>query len=188
MKKIFFRDSGIFACPCIWPERAAFYHKSKLTNIKGPATAYLVYYLGANSVTDSATVSNGEFKFDGVVMDPVNASLFIDHKNIGFCKICSPELSGWRPFKNSRWLFFSWRKAQPKYYRERFCCKADITGSLVNDDNKNLKAQLKVIIDKAQKITLEGQKATLPSSSGRQLFKTLCRLNTKYCSWSKKQY
>jgi hypothetical protein len=84
MKRFFFAIAAFLPAIAFAQNAQPFTIKAKLTNIKGPATAYLVYYLGANSVTDSATVNNGEFKFDGVVMDPVNASLFIDHKNLGF--------------------------------------------------------------------------------------------------------
>jgi peroxiredoxin len=134
--------------------------KAKLTDIKGPATAYLVYYLGANSVTDSSTVSNGEFKFDGVVMDPVSASLFIDHKNLGFDKYVAQNFPNGGPSKTADGLSFFLEKGNININGKDSAATADVTGSATNDDNKNLKAQLKVILNKAQQVTLEGQKAT----------------------------
>lgn len=134
--------------------------KAKLTNIKGSATAYMVYYLGANSVTDSSTVSNGEFKFDGVVMDPVNASLFVDHQNLGFSKYIAQNFPDGGPSKTADGLSFFLEKGDIVVTGKDSIATADITGSMVNDDNKDLKAQLKVITDKAKQITLEGQKAT----------------------------
>jgi hypothetical protein len=120
----------------------------------------LVYYLGANSVTDSASIVNGEFKFDGVVMDPVMASLFIDHKNVGFAKYIEQNFPDGGPSKTADGLSFFLEKGNLTITGKDSIANADIAGSAINDDNKNLKAQLKVIIDKAQKIREEGSKAS----------------------------
>jgi peroxiredoxin len=160
MKRFFFAIAAFLPALAFAQNAQPFTIKAKLTNTKGPATAYLVYYLGANSVTDSSTVSNGEFKFDGVVMDPVNASLFVDHQNLGFSKYVAQNFPDGGPSKTADGLFFFLEKGDIVVTGKDSIATAAITGSMVNDDNKDLKAQLKVITDKAQQITLEGQKAT----------------------------
>jgi peroxiredoxin len=161
MKRFFFAIAAFLPAIAFAQNAQPFTIKAKLTNIKGPATAYLVYYLGANSVSDSATVNNGEFKFDGVVMDPVNASLFIDHKNLGFDKYVAQNFPDGGPSKTADGLSFFLEKGDLVINGKDSIANADVTGSTTNDDNKNLKGQLKVILDKAKQITLEGQKATV---------------------------
>jgi peroxiredoxin len=159
MKRFFFAIAAFLPALAFAQNAQPFTIKAKLTNIKGPATAYMVYYLGANSITDSSTVSNGEFKFDGVVMDPVNASLFVDHQNLGFSKYIAQNFPDGGPSKTADGLSFFLEKGDIVVTGKDSITTADITGSMVNDDNKDLKAQLKVITDKAKQITLEGQKA-----------------------------
>ena len=160
MKKFFFTIAAFLPVFAFAQNAQPFTVKSKLTNITGPAKAYLVYYLGANSVTDSASIVNGEFKFDGVIMDPVMASLFIDHKNIGFAKYIDQNFSDGGPSKTADGLSFFLEKGNITITGKDSIVNADIAGSAINDDNKNLKAQLKVIVDKAQKITEETKKAS----------------------------
>jgi peroxiredoxin len=160
MKKFLFTIAAFLPALAFAQNGQPFTIKSKLTNITGPAKAYLVYYLGANSVTDSANVVNGEFSFDGVIMDPVTASLFIDHKPVGFEKYVAQNFPDGGPSRTADGLSFFLEKGNITITGKDSIANANIAGSPINDDNKNLKAQLKVIVDKAKKITDETQKAT----------------------------
>ncbi|MES2265359.1 MAG: TlpA disulfide reductase family protein [Bacteroidota bacterium] len=160
MKKFLFTIAAFLPALAFAQNAQPFTVKSKLTNITGPATAYLVYYLGANSQTDSAKVVNGEFKFEGVIMDPVTASLFIDHKNLGFAKYVEQNFPDGGPSKTADGLSFFLEKGTISITGKDSIATADVVGSPINDDNKSLKAQLKVIIDKAKAITEEGKKAS----------------------------
>ena len=159
MKKFLFAIAAFLPAIAFAQNAQPFTIKSKFTNINGPAKAYLVYYLGANNVTDSATIVNGEFKFDGVVMDPVNASLFIDHKNLGFAKYIEQNFPDGGPSKSADGLSFFLEKGNINIAGKDSMATADVVGSPTNDDNKALKSQLKVIIDKAKVIAQEAQKA-----------------------------
>ncbi|WP_454801688.1 redoxin domain-containing protein [Mucilaginibacter phyllosphaerae] len=159
MKKFLFAIAAFLPALAFAQNAQPFTIKSKFTNINGPAKAYLVYYLGANNVTDSATIVNGEFKFDGVVMDPVNASLFIDHKNLGFAKYIEQNFPDGGPSKSADGLSFFLEKGNINIAGKDSMATADVVGSPTNDDNKALKSQLKVIIDKAKVIAQEAQKA-----------------------------
>ena len=159
MKKIFLVIAAFLPVMAFAQNAQNFTIKAKFTNLTGPAKAYLVYNLGANNVTDSATVTNGQFEFTGVVMDPVNASLFIDHKNLGFAKYIDQNFPDGGPSKTADGLSFFLDKGSMNITAKDSIAKADITGSQVNDDNKSLKSQLNVIVQKAKQLNIEGQKA-----------------------------
>ena len=161
MKKFLFAVAAFLPVLAAAQSAQPFTIKSKFTNITGPAKAYLVYYLGANNVTDSANVVNGEFKFDGVVMDPTNASVFIDHKNIGFAKYIEQNFADGGPSKSADGLSFFLEKGTINIAGKDSMATADVVGSPTNDDNKLLKSQLRVIVDKAKVIAQEAQKATV---------------------------
>jgi peroxiredoxin len=159
MKKFFFTIAALLPALAFAQNAQPFTIQSKLSNITGPAKAYLAYYLGANSIIDSATIVNGEFKFEGVIMDPVMASLFIDHKNLGFDKYRSENFPDGRPQKTVDGLGFFMEKGSMTITGKDSIATANIIGSAINDDDKTLKTQLKAITDKGQKITDDAQKA-----------------------------
>lgn len=159
MKKILFAVAALIPALAMAQNAQPFTVKSKLSNISGPAKAYLVYYLGATNQIDSADIKNGEFKFEGVIMDPVTASIFVDHKNLGFAKYVAQNFPDGGPSKTADGLSFFLEKGNINVSGKDSVATADVVGSPINDDNKALKSQLKVIIDKAQKITDEGKKA-----------------------------
>ncbi|MBB5397057.1 AhpC/TSA family protein [Mucilaginibacter sp. AK015] len=159
MKKLFFALLAFFPVLAFAQNGKPFTLQTKLTDIKTPAKAYLVYYSGADNIIDSANVINGAFKFEGVVMDPVMASLFIDHKNQGFDKYSEENFPNGRPSKTADGLNFFIEKGDITITGKDSVAHADIIGSPVNDDNKALKSQLNVIVDKAKKLTAEAQNA-----------------------------
>ncbi|SHM74196.1 TlpA disulfide reductase family protein [Mucilaginibacter sp. OK098] len=124
--------------------------KSKIGNLNAPSRAYLIYKVGANQVIDSAIITTGNFEFSGQIMNPSNAVLVIDHKGIGFEKLDS----------TADILNFYIDKGEFSLSSPDSASKAQITGSKINDDDKNLKAQLNPIKDKAQKLMSEKRAAT----------------------------
>ncbi|MFD0939921.1 TlpA disulfide reductase family protein [Pedobacter boryungensis] len=53
--------------------------KGKVGNLNQPAKAFLVYRVGSNSITDSATLVNGAFEFKGTIDGPTSASIRVKH-------------------------------------------------------------------------------------------------------------
>jgi peroxiredoxin len=160
MKKIFFYIVALLPALAFGQAAQPFTVKSKIGKLNAPAKAYLVYRLGANNVTDSAAIVNGEFTFTGVAMDPVNASLFIDYKGVGFSKYIAQNFPDGGPSKTADMLNFFIEKGTINITSPDSAAKADVSGSPSNEDNKKLKAQLKVVINKAQKIVATAQAAT----------------------------
>ncbi|RFZ83217.1 AhpC/TSA family protein [Mucilaginibacter terrenus] len=135
--------------------------KGKVGNINAPAMAYLAYRLGANTVTDSVVLKNGEFVFTGEVMNPVNATLMLDYKGLGFQKYVQQNFpQGGMPIAGADYLPFYVEKGIINLVATDSLKNAKITGSKLNDDDARLKTQLKPIIAEAQTISKEAQKAT----------------------------
>jgi len=159
MKKIFFCIVALLPALVFGQAAQPFTVKSKIGKLNAPAKAYLVYRLGANSVTDSAAIVNGEFTFTGVAMNPVNASMFIDYKGIGFAKYIALNFPDGGPSKSADMLNFYIEQGTINITSPDSAAKADVSGSPSNEDNKKLKSQLKIVMDKAQKIVAEAQAA-----------------------------
>ncbi|RYY26605.1 MAG: AhpC/TSA family protein [Sphingobacteriaceae bacterium] len=53
--------------------------KGSISNLSKPAKVYLTYRTASSNATDSATVQNGKFVFNGSVAEPVKASLRLAH-------------------------------------------------------------------------------------------------------------
>jgi peroxiredoxin len=160
MKKIFFCLAALLPALAFAQNTQPFTIKSKIGKLNAPAKAFLVYQLGANNVTDSAVINNGVFTFTGVVMTPVNASLFIDYKGVGFAKYIAQNFPDGGPSKTADMLNFYIEKGDIAINSADSASKAIVSGSQTNDDNNKLKGQLKVVMDKAQKIMAEAQAAT----------------------------
>jgi peroxiredoxin len=160
MKKIFFCIVALLPALAFGQAPQPFTVKSKIGKLNAPAKAYLVYRLGANNVTDSAAIVNGEFTFTGVAMNPVNASLFIDYKGVGFAKYIAQNFPDGGPSKTADMLNFFIEKGTINIASPDSASKADVSGSPSNEDNKKLKAQLKGVMNKAQTIVAAAQAAT----------------------------
>ncbi|MCZ4243459.1 TlpA disulfide reductase family protein [Pedobacter punctiformis] len=121
-------------------------------NIKGLKTGdkvYLVYAGDGKNITDSATVTNGAFAFKGTINDPSRGSLFLN-KN--------PYVN--RPAKGEV-LDFIALYIEPttiKLTAPDSIKKATITGSLINDEDKKLKALTKPVNDQLAAINTEFSK------------------------------
>ncbi|OOQ60727.1 TlpA disulfide reductase family protein [Mucilaginibacter pedocola] len=140
---------------------APFTIKAKVGKYNTPAQAFLAYRLGSNTITDSAKIVNGEFTFTGTITTPVNATLFIDSKGIGFQKFVAQnfkENSG--PVKGTDFLGMFIEQGNIGITAPDSLIHGKITGSKVNDDDAKLKGMLSPIMAKAVVLGKEAQAAT----------------------------
>lgn len=93
------------------------------------AKIYLLYQLGSNKVLDSAQAVNGAFQFTGDIMYPSSALLLVDYKNVGTQKI---DLASSDNFP------FLVDKGTITVTSPDSAYKSQVTGSPVNDQNKQL--------------------------------------------------
>jgi peroxiredoxin len=133
--------------------------KGKIGTLNAPVKVFLVYALGANNITDSATIANGAFTFTGQVMIPVNASLFIDRKGRTFEKYVAENFPDGGPSKTAEMLSFYIEKGNINIASADSASNAVVTGSKTNEENTTLKAQLKPVMDKAHNLAVEAQSA-----------------------------
>lgn len=64
----------------------------EITNAPNTAKAYLIYSDGAQRKIDSTSINQGKFTFGGVVSQPGEALLTVDHKGVGMSQLSSPDL------------------------------------------------------------------------------------------------
>jgi peroxiredoxin len=150
MKKIFPFIITLLPYMALAQTPETFLIRSKIGNLGAPSRAYLIYKVGANQVIDSAIITAGSFDFSGQIMNPSNAVLVIDHKGVGFEKLDS----------TADVLNFYIDKGEFALSSPDSASKAKITGSKINDDDKNLKTQLNPVKDKAQKLVAQRNAAT----------------------------
>jgi peroxiredoxin len=118
-------------------------------DIKGLKTGdkvYLIYQGDGKNITDSATVTNGAFAFKGTLLSPAQGSLFLN-KN--------PYVN--RPAQGEKLdaLSLYVEPGNIKLAAADSLKNSTITGSLVNDDAKKLKALTKPVADKLAAINAE---------------------------------
>lgn len=143
MRKILFFFITLLPVMAMAQTEQAFIINGKIGELSTPAKAYLIYKLGANQVIDSAGMIGGKFNLGGKILNPTNAILVVDHKGIGFEKLDS----------TADILNFYLEKGELGIIAADSVSKAKITGSKLNDDDKNLKTQLEPIKQKARKLT-----------------------------------
>ncbi|MDQ1141223.1 AhpC/TSA family protein [Pedobacter agri] len=147
MKKIFL--AAIALLPF-----AAFAQKPFTLNgtVKGLKTGdkiYLVYRAGDQSITDSTTVTNGAFAFKGTLTDPASGNLFLN-KN--------PYVN--RPGKDEilDYNTFYLEPTNIKINGTDSLKTAVISGSVINEESKKLKALTKPVDEQLKAINLEYSK------------------------------
>jgi peroxiredoxin len=151
MKRLFLFLLALMPAAAFAQDPQVFTLKAKIGNLNAPARAYLAYQLGANKFVDSAVVTNGSFTFTGRLLNPTNASLLLDHTGAGLTRVDS----------TADVLNLYLEKGEITLTSPDSVKKAQITGSKINDDSKRLVAQLKPIMDKAQKLAQEKKSASL---------------------------
>ena len=99
----------------------------KAGKLGSPAKVYLTYRAEKKTVTDSVTISNGIFRFQGQVTDPVKARIILDHKGVGIKKIKKADI-----------LDIYLEKGKIEVSTSDSIFRAKIAGSPLNIENKKL--------------------------------------------------
>lgn len=120
---------------------------------------YLFYQLGSNKVLDSTQCVNGSFEFKGDLMYPSVALLIADHKNAGSAKL---ELS------TADKLVFYIDKGTIQIQSPDSVYKAQIIGSPINDQYKQLVAINDEATGRTSKMMSEEVKATTGQTTASQ--------------------
>jgi peroxiredoxin len=137
MKKIIL--SAFFLAPLGLMAQQNFTVNGKVGNLNTPAKAYIMYRVGATSVTDSAAISNGSFAFKGSLASPLMASIRVKHD------VASSDPAKRTPVDA---LSLYLENGTITVTASDSVKNAKITGSKLNDDNAKLKALMKPIDDK----------------------------------------
>ncbi len=143
-------------------DTAKFTVTGKIGNLNAPAKAYLIYKVGANQTADSSTIVNGVFNIKGDVLEPEMAQLAIDHKGIGLQKLGEQ--------KNVDVLAFFLSNENIKINSTTDSVKHAVVSDLLNNESKELKAQLSQVEDEAKKLQAEFAAAT-PEKQNSLAFK-----------------
>ncbi|UKT63784.1 TlpA disulfide reductase family protein [Pedobacter mucosus] len=125
---------------------------------------FLVYTADGKNTTDSTNVTNGSFTFKGAVASPVQGSLFLN-KN--------PYVN--RPAQGEKLdaLAFYIEPGTLKLAAADSLKNATITGSVINDDAKKLKASTKSITDQLAAINVEYAAFTPEQKKDKALMEAL---------------
>ncbi|MGM9476795.1 redoxin domain-containing protein [Pedobacter sp. GSP4] len=141
MKKILF--SALALLPFAALAQKPFTINGDIKGLKTGDKIYLVYQAGDKAITDSTTVANGAFTFKGTLIDPAAGNLF-HNKNPFVNRPAKGEILDYTP------LYLE--PATIKITGTDSIKTAAITGSVINDDNKKLKALTKPIDDEINAI------------------------------------
>lgn len=115
--------------------------QGKIGSLNTPAKAYMMYRVGATSVTDSTSLTNGIFEFKGSVQSPTMASIRIKHDAMP----ASTDPTKRTPVDA---ISLYLENAVIKVSASDSIKNAKILGSNLNNDNAKLKALMKPIDDK----------------------------------------
>ena len=136
-------------------------------NIKGLKTGdkvYLVYKANDADVTDSALVKDGTFAFKGTLTDPVRANLFLN-KN----PFVSPPMPG--EILDNTGIYIE--PAVIKLSGADSLKKVTVSGSVINDEDKKLKALTKPVTDQLNAINAEYVKLSAEQKKDEAIVKPL---------------
>ena len=136
-------------------------------NIKGLKTGdkvYLVYKGNGADVTDSALVKDGTFAFKGTLTDPARANLFLN-KN--------PFVSRPMPGEILDMTAIYIEPAAIKLSAADSLKKAVVSGSVINDDDKKLKALTKPVTDQLDAINADYVKLSADQKKDEAVVKPL---------------
>lgn len=117
----------------------SFLIKGKIGLLNSPAKAYLMYRDGDNMKYDSSYVNNGVFEFKGSVIAPVEAYLRINHDGKPHDPIYRPKYDV---------IAFMIENETIQFTSNDSIARATLTGSILNDENIKVTAQLKPLIEK----------------------------------------
>jgi peroxiredoxin len=145
MKKILFYIISFLPLMVFAQTEGQFNIKGKVGTLSAPARIYLIYQVGANQVIDSAIIANGVFNLSGKILNPSAAILVMDRYGIGLAKLDTSA--------DNVNLYVD--KGEFSITSPDLLSKAKISGSLINDDNQKLLAQLQPLNEKAKELKAE---------------------------------
>lgn len=93
MKKGFLFLIGAFLLPAVLFAQEEFTVRGKVSNLTAPAKVFMQYEDGGTRIVDSAQVTNGEFKFHGLVREPSQAYLILSRDGTSFRELLHPEVN-----------------------------------------------------------------------------------------------
>ncbi|KQM75101.1 hypothetical protein ASE74_03770 [Pedobacter sp. Leaf216] len=144
MKKILL--SAMALLPLAALAQKPFTVSGDIKGLKSGDKVYLIYQSEGKSVTDSATVANGAFNFKGTLVNPAQGSLYLNKNPFVNRPAQGEKLDG---------LSLYVEPGNIKLAAADSLKNATITGSVVNDDAKKLKALTKPVTDKLDAINVE---------------------------------
>lgn len=81
MKKLFFLAVGAF--PMVLMAQITFSLNGNVGHLNAPAKAYLTYHTTSKTVVDTSDIAQGAFHFTGLLDEPTQAYLLVDHDGTG---------------------------------------------------------------------------------------------------------
>lgn len=162
MKKLLL--SAIVALPFAALAQKPFTVSGDIKGLKTGDKIFLVYQNEGKSVTDSAKVENGLFAFKGTLTGPVQGNLF-KNKN--------PYVN--RPAQGEKLdaLALYIEPATIKITAADSLKNGVISGSVINDDNKKLKASTKPVTEKLEAINAEYMAFTPEQKQNKETMEAL---------------
>lgn len=115
-----------FVPALVWAQSSTFIVNARIGNGSAPAKAYLVYPSAEKSISDSAVLDKGVFRFKGMITDPVRAQLIVDHKGEGLAKMG----------RNADFLVIFLEKGEMNITAKDSVKNALISGSKLNEEYK----------------------------------------------------
>lgn len=113
--------------------------KGKIGALNAPAKAYLMYREGDKMKFDSTEIKNGEFEFKGSVIVPTEAYIRINHDG-------TPDNPIYKPKYDI--LAFMIENQTIQINGKDSITRAKVTGSVLNDENSLVTAQMRPLIEK----------------------------------------
>ena len=150
MKKLFFYLLLSLPLLSFAQVPAAFNLNGKFGNLN--ARIYLGYQVGSNRVLDSTQIVNGSFQFKGDLIYPSYAILIIDYKAVGAAKLDAGDSA-------DKFAFYL-DKGTINITSPDSAYKAQITGSPINDQYKQLMALSATASAKTNQFLMAEVKAT----------------------------
>jgi peroxiredoxin len=162
MKKLLF--TAVALLPLAVLAQKPFSVTGNIKGLKSGDKVYLVYKANGADVTDSALVKDGAFAFKGTLTDPARANLFLN-KN--------PFVSRPMPGETLDMTAIYIEPAAIKLSGADSLKKAAVSGSVINEDDKKLKALTKPVTDQLNAINAEYVKLSADQKKDETIVKPL---------------
>jgi len=146
---------------------------AEITNAPSTAKAYLIYSDGAQRKIDSTSINQGKFIFTGVVNQPGDALLTVDHKGVGMSQLSNPDLLN---------LFLEGGAISIKGTDSVY--NSVLSGTPLNDDRYKLNASLAAIIAKEKAFRNRFSQATQEDLNSQEFNE---RLESEYNALQKEK-